>query len=380
MGFKYGRLIWAGIWRNRVRTTLTALSIVVAFLLIGSLQMFSAGLRIMADTRPADRLIVANRYIQTDQLPVSALAQIRSIPGVRVASHTSYFGGYLGDPKNRVTVTVTTPELFSIKTELNVAPRDRRAFEQTPLGALVGRRLAAKWGWRVGNRIVVKSRYFATRERTYDWPLEVVGIFDGGTPAERSTLYMNFRYFDAARIANLGRVDRFVVSVTDPRQADVVARTIDAHFANSDRETLTSSEQELFANELRRMGNIQFVVDGVVGAVLFTLTYLTANVVMLSFRERRAELATLKALGFTDRLVLLLISSEALLIVAASATLGLLATIVLLLSLSSYIPVALSVGPLLFAAAAALFLAAVSAGVPAWQATRLSVATALARR
>jgi putative ABC transport system permease protein len=380
MELKYGNLIWSGIWRNRTRTTLTVLSIVVAFLLIGSLQLFSAGLRMVADTLPADRLIVANRYILADQLRISALAQIQSIPGVRVTSHTSYFGGYLGDMKNRVSVTVTTPELFAIKTELHVDPRELRAFAQIPIGALVGRRLADKWGWHVGSRIVVRSRYFATRERTYDWPLEVVGIFDGGAPAEQATLYMNFHYFDEARIANLGRVDQFVVSVADPGQADVVARAIDARFANSDRETLTTSEQEIFSSQLRRLGNIQLVVAGIVGAVLFTLTYLTGNVLMLSFRERRAELATLKAVGFTDRCVFLLISSEALLIVVVAAALGLVAAIVLLLFLSSYFPVKLSAGPLLFAVAAAILLALGAAAAPAWHARQLSVAAALARR
>src|SRR5688500_15195423 len=120
MSVGFTLLVWSGVWRNGVRTTLTSLSIVVAFLLITALQLFAATLGYALDEMQAVRLYVTNRFIESDQLPIRHLPAIESTPGVRYTSHTSYFGGYLGDPKNPVAASATTPELFLIMEELKL--------------------------------------------------------------------------------------------------------------------------------------------------------------------------------------------------------------------------------------------------------------------
>jgi putative ABC transport system permease protein len=382
MWARFALLVWSGVWRNRVRTTLTCLSIVVAFLLITALQLFAATLGYALEQMRADRLFVSNRFIESAQLPIRHLPVLEATAGVRHVSHTSYFGGYLGDPKNPVAASATTPDLFLIMEELNLDPAAREAFARTRIGAVIGEGLARKHGWRVGSRITLQSRYFKTHEGTYSWPMEIVGIYASERPRENESLYFNFDYFDAARVANRGRVDTFVVAVSRGHDPESVAQIIDSTFAGSDRPTSTSSQKQVFEGALRRLGNVSLIVNGVVGAVLFTLVYLTGNVIMLSFRERRSELAVLKAMGFTDRQVLGIVTAESLTICMLSAGLGLLATVALVIVLPEEITAIfrLAPEPLIFGVIASIVLALAAAAVPSWQASRLSVAAAIARR
>jgi putative ABC transport system permease protein len=377
---KYFFLVWTGIWRNRPRTVLTSLSIAVAFMLIGSLQIFSHGIEKALLSLRADRLIVASRYIRTDQLPIRYFEPIRAIDGAVAVSHTSYFGGFYRDARSPIAATATTPELFSVLTERVVPPEQLEAFRRIRTGAIVGRGLADRMNLGVGDRITLQSRLWRRQDRTFDWPLDIVGIYESAKGVRDDELYLNYSYFDETRVANKGRVDQYIVQVANPKRAAAIGYEIDELFANSASETRTYSEQQQGQREFNRLGNVQWVVTGVVGAVLFTILYLTGSVLTQALRERTAELAVLKAMGYSGSLLLALTLVESLVICCISALIGLGACLALFVSMGSKLgPIEISPLPFVEGIALAALVAVASASIPAWLAQRLSIAAALAR-
>ncbi|MDR3418405.1 MAG: FtsX-like permease family protein [Nevskia sp.] len=201
----------------------------------------------------------------------------------------------------------------------------------------------------------------------------------GRLPATQA--FINYAYFDEARLFDRGSVNGYIVNVDQPGHADRVSAAIDALFANSSAPTRTQSEQTFKLNILRRIGDIGLIVGAVLGAVLFTLLLVAGNTMVQAFRERIPELGVLKTIGFTDGAVALLFVTESLLLVAAGAALGLGLDAVLIPQLFKQAfgaPAPMPVETLLTGGASALVIAVAVALIPAWRASRLSVVEALA--
>ncbi|HUN27318.1 MAG TPA: FtsX-like permease family protein [Steroidobacteraceae bacterium] len=381
---KYLPLVWAGLLRSRLRTLLTFLSILVAFLLFGVLHGVTGGLDELINSMSDTRLRVLNRVGFTHWMPIAMRDQIARIPGVTAVAATGYFGGYYLDPSNQLGGSaVDMAALFKIYPELVLPANERAAMLRTRTGALIGADLASRYGWKVGDRITVATPIWQHPDGSRNWAFEIVGIYryqHGAIPADG--LWMNYDYFSEGG----GMKDQssmFIVGIKDPGSATRISREIDAFFRSSATPTLTQTERAWAQSNIRRTGNIRFVVNAIIGAVLFTLLALTANTMMQSVRVRTGEFAVLRTFGYPNAVVALLVVLEALLLCLGAAVCGLALAALAFppmierLGLAA-IPIPASVIGSGFAIAVCLAL--VSAVPPLWRASRLDVAAALAAR
>ncbi len=380
---KYFRLVWAGLWRKKARTILTMLSIVVAFLLFGLLQGINQGFNQVVEDLNVNRLYTSAKTNMVDGLPISYMSRIQSVPGVEHVSHWTYFGGYFREARNAIPAFATEPEaLFAIYKEIKIDPEHIAAMKRTRTGALMSEPLAKQYGWEIGDRIPLGTSIWTNKEGSNTWYFDVVGTFDvSAYGVGFPSFFINYDYFDEAKAVGQGVVHYYMVGIDDPRNATRVAKAIDAQFENSMNETRTQTESGLAQQNLKQVGDINFIVNAIVGAVLFTLLFLTANTMMQSVRERTPELAVLKTLGFSDGKVLTLVIIEAFMLCLFAALIGLgIATLLFpaLKVLIGDIPMPMIV--ILMGIGLAVILALVSGLPPAIRAQRLNIVDALAGR
>lgn len=381
---KYLPLVWAALLRSRLRTLLTFLSIVVAFLLFGVLHGVIGGLDVLVNSMSDTRLRIVNRMGFTRWMPIALRDQIERIPGVTAVAANGYFGGYYLDPKNGVGGNaLDMAALFKIYPELVLPADERAAMLSTRTGVLVGADLASRYGWKVGDRITIGTPIWQHPDGSRNWAFTIVGIYrfkNGALPADE--LWMNYDYFSDAG-GEKDQASMFIVGIKDPASATRISEEIDARFRNSGTPTLTQPERTWMQSQIKRTGNIRFLINAIVGAVLFTLLALTANTMMQSVRGRIAEFAVLKTFGYPNGVIAVLVVLEAMLLCLGAALCGLALAAVAFppviqqLGLGA-IPIPLSVIGIGFAIAVCLAL--VSSVPPVWRALRLDVATALAAR
>lgn len=321
---KYAWLIWAGIWRKPLRTVLTAVSAVVAFLLFGILHGLDSVFTGAVSGARVNRLIVESKVSITQPLPISALDKIESVQGVTGASYTTYFGGYFRDPRNAVFAFAIDPRAyFALYPEYVLPPEALSAFARTRDGAVIGKTLARRYGWRVGQHISLGSILWTRAQGQSDWEFDIVGIYDNpSTHAQTSTFYLRQDYLDEARTSWKNTVSMFVVSVAYPAQMSLLAQEIDELFANSSQETRTQTEKEYTQAFLKEIADVRLIARPVMAAVFFTLLLVLGHTMVQSVRERRGELAVLKTVGFSDSSVSMLVLAEALVLTSCSAVAG----------------------------------------------------------
>lgn len=382
---KYFGLVWAGLWRKKTRTVFTMISIVIAFLLFGLLQGINQGFGTAMANLNVDRLYVSARTGMTDGMPISYLTRIRNVSGVRAVSMWAYFGGYFREARNPIPAFATDAvELFKVYKEIKIKPEYIDAMAKTRTGVLVSEPLAATHGWKVGDRIPIGTSIWTNKAGSNTWEFDIVGTFDASVyGAGFPSFYLNYSYFDEARQFGTGELHYYIVALQDPTQADRISREIDAMFANSTVETRTQTEYALAQSQLKQLGDINFIANAIVGAVLFTLLFLTANTMMQSVRERTSELAVLKTLGYSDTKVLLLVLTESLLLCLVAAAIGIaLAALVFqspaLQKLFGNFSMPLFVASM--GAGIAVLVAFISGFPPAWRARQLNIVDALAGR
>lgn len=345
------------------------------------LQGLKTGVDHAAAAARADLLIVHSRlsFLATP-LPAGSLDQIKSVPGVKRVVPVDIFGATYQKPTQRLgVVAIGLIEDWPSAFTFTIAPDYLAAFQKLRTAALVRVELAEKYGWKVGDRIPLLSQT-AQMNGSTDWAFDMVGTFtDSDVGSGPDNILINLAYLDEARALGKGTVQHFNVAISDPKEAATVADEIDRHFANSPQETKTESLLELAQARAQSIGDMNFLIRAIVGAALAALLLATASMMMQSIRERRLELAVLKAVGFADRTVFLLILAESLLVCVAAAAFGLtLAT--LLLPIAGVFVVGLSMPGIVIGVGfgLAIVVALTSAALPAAQAARLKVATALA--
>jgi putative ABC transport system permease protein len=380
---KYFHLIWAGLWRKKARTILTMLSIIVAFLLFGLLQGVNQGFNSVVQNLNVNRLYTSAKTNMVDGLPISYWSRLKQVPGVQHVSHWTYFGGYFREAKNAIPAFATdADELFAIYKEIRIKPEYLQAMQNTRTGALVSEPLAKQYGWKVGDRVPIGTSIWTTKEGSNTWYFDIVGTFDvSAYGAGFPSFYINYDYYDEAKAFGQGVVHYYLLGIADPTQATRVAKAVDIQFENSANETRTQTESGLAQTQIKQIGDINFIVNAIVGAVLFTLLFLTANTLMQSVRERIPELAVLKTLGFSDGKVLMLVLIEAFLLCIFAALMGLgFAALVFpsLKALLGDLPMPLIVVEM--GVGVAILLALVSGLPPAIRAQRLNIVDALAGR
>jgi putative ABC transport system permease protein len=323
---KYFHLVWAALFRRKTRTMLTMASILAAFLLFGLLNAvrvaFTSGSNNLAG---AERLVVASRFSIMQGLPLSLKDRIAGVPGVKAVGHENWFGGVYQDPKNVVFSFAVDDDYLDTNPNFIISPAQRKAFADTRDGALVGEALAARYHWKVGEKIPLQSQIFPQKNGGMTWPFEIVGIFKTSKDAPNGAdqmFFLHWQYFDEANAYSQHEVGWYVVQLDSPQQADRVAQAIDALSANSDHETKTETANAFNASFAKQIGNIGLIVEAIMGAVFFTLILLTGNTMVQAVRERIPELAVLKTIGFTGRSMLGLVLTEAVLLLLIGGVIG----------------------------------------------------------
>ena len=382
---KYLPLVWGALMRKKTRTAFTLLSLSAAFLLIGLLQAVNSVLSGGADFLGANRLITQAKISFTQPLPMRLLPQIEAIPGVEHVGHSQFFGGVYQDPKNFFPQFAVNPQrLRDTYPEWKMDEDAWRTFISTQDGAIVGKILADKYGWKVGDIVPLNSFIWTQRDGSRIWQWRLVGIFEGRDQewTDRANLmYLNYGQFDEGRSERArGLAGVFVVRVKNPMDSERIAAEIDRKFENSSEETKTQSEQEFQLGFLKQLGDIGFIVNAISGAVFFTILILTGYTMSQAVRERIPELAVLKCLGFTDRTVLGLVLAESFLLCFIGALIGLLLASAVTGLLPPEYPIKTDGRVWLFALATTVFLALVVGLPPALRAMHLKIVDALAGR
>lgn len=321
---KFLHLVWGNLTRKKLRTSLTLLSILVAFVLFGFLCAIKQALVGGVELAGADRLIVRHKVSLIQLLPESYQARMERIPGVTAVTHQTWFGGIYQDPKNFFMQNPVEPEPFlKMFPEFILPPEQLKAWLTTRTGAIVGRNTANRFHWKVGDKIPIMSPIWMRKT----WEFDIVGIFDGAKKGTDTTpLFFRYDYFDEARKAQnwgTGQVGWYTIRVKDPAQAAGVARRVDQEFENSPAETKTEPEGAFAQGFANQIGNIALIVAGILGAVFFTILLVTGSTMSQAVRERIGELGVLKAIGFTNGQVLALVLAESCLLTVLGGVLGL---------------------------------------------------------
>jgi putative ABC transport system permease protein len=322
---KFFHLIWCNLKRKKLRTSLTLLSIVVAFVLFGFLSAIQQALVGGVKMAGADRLIVREKVSIINPLPESYKARIDRIPGVDFATHETWFGGIYQDPKNFFMQAPVVPaELLKMYPEVVLSPAQSNAWAQTRTGAIVGRKSAERFGWKIGDKVPIQSAIWAQQDGSRIWTFDIVGIFDGGNKnTDTSPLFFRYDYFDEARRNAKGDVGWYIIRIKNPAQAVEVARRVDAEFENSNAETKTEPEGAFVQAWASQIGNIVFIVAAILSAVFFTILLVTGNTMAQAVRERTGELGVLKAIGFTNAQIVSFVLAESCLLTVLGGSLGL---------------------------------------------------------
>ncbi len=385
---KYLHLIWSNLKRKKLRTSLTLLSILVAFILFGFLSSIQQALVGGVKMAGADRLVVRHKVSIIQLLPESYKARMERIPGVALATHQTWFGGIYQDPKNFFMQNPVIPDEFLAvhKSEISLPPEQLKAWKETRTGAIVGRKTADRFHWKIGDRVPIQTPIYTRQDGSHTWEFDIVGIYDGLKKGTDTTpLFFRYDYFDEARPAwAKGQVGWYTIQINDPSQAEEIAKRVDAEFENSPAETKTEPEGAFIQGWAKQTGDIVLIVSLILAAVFFTILLVVGNTMAQSVRERVGELGVLKAIGFSNGQMLGLVLAESctLALLGGAIGLGLASAIMPVLgeSLAGILPLFFfPARDVLIGFGIALALGLLAGIIPAVQAMRLRVANALRR-
>jgi putative ABC transport system permease protein len=377
---KFFPLLIANLRRKKIRTILTVGSFLVAFFLFGLLGAIRYGFRQSIDVAGADRLVVIGRTSIIQPLPLPYFERIKRLPGVKDVAHATWFGGIYQDPKNFFPQFAVVPDdWLRMYPEHVVSEAHWKAYLADRQRVVVGEKLIARFGWKVGDRVPLQAPIFGGKS----WEFNIRGVYRGTRPSDDETqFWLRHDYlYEKAPSFWKGLVGWYVVRISNPDQATAVAKAIDSQFANSPSETRTQTESAFAAAFVKQMGNIEFLILAIGSIVFFTLLLVTGNTMAIAVRERTNELAVLKAIGYTDRFVLGLVLAESVLIAAVGGAIGLaLARGLVEQDLTQGLILLYLPPPALVAGAVIALATGVLAGLlPAIGAMRLSVVAALRR-
>jgi len=322
---KYFYLIWKSIWRKKVRTILTVLSVFVAFFLFGILSALNQAFTGVDDVANAKRLVVLDKVSIINSMPSAYLSRIESVEGVERVAHASWFGGYYQEPNNQFPQFAVDPQRYlDVYPELLLPDDQRDKWFSTRDSVVVGRELSDRFAWTIGDRIPIYSSIWTNKSGSQVWEFELAGIMDTDDPrGSTAMMLIQYDYFDEGRAFANGSIGMYILTIDDIENSASVADAIDAQFTNSASETKTSTEAAFVKSFVQQFGDISLIISLIVGAVFFTILLVSGNTMAQSVRERIPELAVLKTLGFEDRSVLGIVLAESVLVMAFGGLLGL---------------------------------------------------------
>jgi putative ABC transport system permease protein len=380
---KFLPLVWRNLLRRKVRTAFTLGCILVSFVLYCFLMIVHTAFTMGVDFAGADRMWTIHKVSIIQFLPVSYLDTILKMPGVTTATHGTWFGGSYQNEPNQFAVFATDIDTYlKLYHEFKVPPDQLKAALADRQGAIVGKDTAAKYGWKVGDRVPILADIWQPVQGQ-TWYFNIDGIYDGEKAVDKTQFLFNYSYFDENRRGAKGMVSFYVVKIADPSQGAGIARRIDEGFANSTYETKTAPEKAVIADFAKQTGDIGAMVTAILIVVFFTILLVVANTMAQSIRERTNEIAVLKTLGFSDGRILMLVLSESVFLsaLAGGVALALMATFINRGSFNSaMLPVFVLTNRAIWVGAVlAILLGLMSGALPAVGAMRLRITDALRR-
>ena len=317
----------ANLFRKKTRTTLTVLSVIMAFILFGLLQSLNSIFNAGANFLGATRLITQARVSFTQPLPVSMVPKLEGVAGVARVAYSQWFGGVWQDNTQIFVFAVDPLRYHDVYPEWVMPEAQWQAFNQTRTAMVAGKLLAQKYGWKVGQRVPISSNIYPQKNGSKSWSFDLVGIFDGqdeNWKKQAQQVFINHDYFDEANQFGKGRANFFVLKLAPGADAAEVSKTVDGMFENSPDETKTQTEKDFNISFVKQIGDIGLIVRWILFAVFFTLLLVVGNTMAQSVRERVPELAVLKTLGFSDGSVLGFVLAEAVALCMVGGLIGLL--------------------------------------------------------
>jgi putative ABC transport system permease protein len=380
---KFSRLIFANLFRKKVRLILTIGSFAVALFLFAFLSIVRGAFLGNAELASANRLITINRTSIINLIPLSYKDKIQRIPGVTYVTHNNWFGGVYQNENNFFPQFVIDPESQrQVFPELVVADEQWATFLKDRQGAIAGAKTAKRFGWKIGDRIPIKTTLYGGGA----WEFNLDGIYHGTRAQDDETqFWFQWDYFEEKVPDRVkGQTGWYVIRIDKPEEAPRIGKAIDTEFANSPNETKTEAESAFAANWVKQFGNIQFLIVTIGAVVFFTLLLVTGNTMAISVRERTSELAVLKAIGYSDRAILFFVLAESLVIALFGGLLGLFLAVagtpVLATLLASILPNLVLPGSVLaMGLLVALAVGIVAGMLPGIGAMRMRVVNALRR-
>ncbi len=310
--------------RNRTRTILTVLGVMVAVVAFGFLRTAINAYFIGVEASAEDRLITRHKASLVMTLPMAYKDRIARIPGVTKISTGVWFGAYYRDPNNFFANFAVDPEFPDLYPEFLMTPEERQAWTADRTGAVVGQKLATQYNWKLGDVVTLKGTSYPG-----DWKFTIRGIY---RPRDRATdatgMFFHFKYIDeAVEPERKGQAGWYYVGIADPAASPQIARAIDGMFKDTPHETLTESEK---AFQLSFIGMVSAVITALQVISVFVLVIIAlilGNTIAMSVRDRGAEGAVLKAMGFRGGRIALMIAGESATIAALGGVIGILASL-----------------------------------------------------
>jgi len=318
---KFAGLVVKSVRRNKRRTTLTVLSVAIAVFLFSSLRAVLDGFKAVSAASSSTRVVTLRSTSMIFSMPTSHEQTIRSTPGVEDVTYANWFGGIYKDPKNFFGQFAIDPVSYlRMYPEVILSDEDKRAFIEDRTGCIVGDGLAKKYGFKVGDKIVLQPGIPVYGSQDYEFTVR--GIYrPGASNIDHQSMMFHWKYADE-RSTIKGQIGWFVARVSNPDQATKVALAIDQQFANSAYETKTDTEQAFTAQFASMLGNLNLLLGSVALAVVITPLFVAGNTMAMSVRERTTEIAVMRTLGFRAATIFSLVVGEGFLVALAGGVLG----------------------------------------------------------
>jgi len=376
-------LILRSALAHKLRTTLTIVGIVVAVTAFGLLRTIVDAWYANANASSSARLVTRNAVSLVFPLPLTYAQRIRQVPGVTSVAWANWFGGvYITERNFFAQFAISDPGYLDMYPEFILSDEARKAFAFDRTGAIAGRRLADLYGWKVGDPIPLRGTIYPGT-----WTFTLRGIYEGADKGtDQSTFFFHFDYLnEAIKKQYPRRADQtgvFIVQLKDPQEAAAVSEAVDATFRNSLAETLTETEKAFQLGFVAMTETILLAIQAVSFVVIVIIMAVMANTMAMTARERYTEYATLKALGFRNGYVAMLIFAESLGIALTGGLLGIALTFPLARAFAEAMG---SLFPIFYVSdetvamqiAAAIAIGVIAAGIPAWRAARIRIVDGL---
>jgi putative ABC transport system permease protein len=379
-------LIFKSAFRNRLRTLLTSVGVGIAIVAFLAMRTFISAWYAGVENSSSDRLIARNKISITFPLPLSHVQKIRDLVGDHGAvSYQNWFGGVYPKDEHGFFASLASDEgVFKLYPEVVVAPDQWEAWMNDRQGAMVGVRLAEKYGWKLGDRVTLRGAIYGG-----NWDYNVRALYRSTSKAvDESSFYFHWKYLNETNKIVKDQVGIIVIKINDASQSAAIANTIDKAFASSLAETRTESEKSFQLEFLSMVIGIIYAIQVISFLVLIILMLVLANTMAMATRERTTEYAVMRAIGFQPRHIVGMVLGEGFVVAFVGALLGLGMAIPVITYLGIGLEkkmggflgdFSIELKPAMLAVAVSLLLGMLAAALPAWRAGRLKIVDALRR-